>query len=211
MKRSLLGILLCSTLVFAGEPTVLSLNDFTDTNGEAPAGGWTQEEGGIIHLRGKGGSLISKVECASFELEWEWKVSEKGNNGIKYWVTKVGGKEWLGIEYQMIDDNGHPDGLRGGSHTTASIYDIKEPVKDKGAKPAGEWNKSKILVDDGKIQHLVFLRFGGVAQFYFQSDTLEIHISQRGPLLPWLKLTDLFGYSFHFLYFFQKLSQLLSS
>ena len=153
MKRFLLGILLCSTLVFAGEPTVLSLNDFTDTNGEAPAGGWTQEEGGIIHLRGKGGSLISKVECASFELEWEWKVSEKGNNGIKYWVTKVGGKEWLGIEYQMIDDNGHPDGLRGGSHTTASIYDIKEPVKDKGAKPAGEWNKSKILVDDGKIQH----------------------------------------------------------
>jgi hypothetical protein len=121
-----------SSFVSAAEPVHLTLADFTDTKDAAPSGGWTTEGDNTIHLVGKGGgNLISKNEYTNFVLEWEWKLNAKGNNGIKYWVTKIGGKEWLGIEYQMIDDSGHPDGLKGGSHTTASIYDIKEPVKDK--------------------------------------------------------------------------------
>src|SRR5262245_51577966 len=152
--RTLFCFLALSSFAIAAEPKTLTLADFTDTNGKEPSGGWTTEADKTIHLSGKGGgSLISKDEYSSFVLEWEWKVSTKGNNGIKYWVTKVGGKEWLGIEYQMIDDSGHPDGLRGGSHTTASIYDLKEPVAGKLVKPAGEWNSSKIIVQDGKIQH----------------------------------------------------------
>ncbi len=152
-------LLFAATLTFArvlsaAEPVSLTLADFTDTNNAAPSGGWSAEGDGTIHLVGKGGgSLISKGEYESFTLAWEWKVAPGGNNGIKYWVTKVGGKEWLGIEYQMIDDEKHPDGIKGGSHTTGSIYDIKEPAKDKAAKAAGEWNMSKIVVEDGKIQH----------------------------------------------------------
>lgn len=134
------------------EPVTLTLADFTDTNGAAPSGGWSETDG-VIRLSGKGGNLITKTQYENFTLEWEWKVGPKGNNGVKYWVTKVGGREWLGIEYQMIDDSGHPDGQRGGSHTTASIYDIKAPIQEKGLKPAGEWNQSKIVVRDGKIQH----------------------------------------------------------
>ena len=136
---ALLALVSCS---FAAEPVQLTLADFTNLNGEAPTGGWQAEGESVIHLAGK-----------NFVLEWDWKLNPKGNNGIKYWVTKIGGKEWLGIEYQMIDDSGHPDGLKGGSHTTASIYDIKEPIPGKLVKPAGEWNSSKIIVQDGKIQH----------------------------------------------------------
>ncbi|MBL9180375.1 MAG: DUF1080 domain-containing protein [Verrucomicrobiaceae bacterium] len=152
--RTLLALLALASFVSAADPVVLTLADFTNVKGEVPSGGWQAESDGSIHLTGKGGgNLISKNEYTNFELEWEWKLNPKGNNGIKYWVTKVGGKEWLGIEYQMIDDSGHVDGLRGGSHTTASIYDIKEPAKDKAVKPAGEWNTSKIIVQNGKIQH----------------------------------------------------------
>lgn len=152
--RTLLCTLALASFVSAAEPVHLTLADFTNLTGEAPSGGWTTEGDNTIHLVGKGGgNLITKSEYTNFELEWEWKLNAKGNNGIKYWVTKIGGKEWLGIEYQMIDDSGHPDGLKGGSHTTASIYDIKEPAKDKAVKPAGEWNTSKIIVQDGKIQH----------------------------------------------------------
>jgi hypothetical protein len=152
--RTLLCTLALASFVSAAEPVYLTLADFTNLTGEVPSGGWTTEGDNTIHLVGKGGgNLISKNEYANFELEWEWKLNAKGNNGIKYWVAKIGGKEWLGIEYQMIDDSGHPDGLKGGSHTTASIYDIKEPVKDKAVKAAGEWNMSKIIVQDGKIQH----------------------------------------------------------
>ncbi len=152
--RAFFTLLAFASLASAAEPVFLTLADFTNVNGETPSGGWKAEGDNGIHLAGKGGgNLISKNEYTNFELEWEWKLNTKGNNGIKYWVTKIGGKEWLGIEYQMIDDSGHADGLRGGSHTTASIYDIKEPVKDKLVKPAGEWNTSKIVVQDGKIQH----------------------------------------------------------
>lgn len=152
--RTFLSLLALATLASAADPVHLTLADFTDAKGEPPSSGWVAEADNTIHLSGKGaGALISKNEYSNFELEWEWKVNPKGNNGIKYWVAKIGGKEWLGIEYQMIDDSGHPDGLKGGSHTTASIYDIKEPFAGKAVKPAGEWNTSKIIVQEGKIQH----------------------------------------------------------
>jgi hypothetical protein len=155
MRTLLLAATIAVTRVLSAADAVpLTLADFTDTNNAAPSGGWSTEADGTIHLVGKGGgNLLSKNEYENFVLEWEWKVAPGGNNGVKYWVTKIGGKEWLGIEYQMIDDAKHPDGLKGGSHTTASIYDIKEPAKDKAAKPAGEWNQSRIVVQDGKIEH----------------------------------------------------------
>jgi hypothetical protein len=142
---------------FSAEPVTLTLADFTDSKGAPPSSGWVAESDGTIHLAGKGaGALISKNEYANFVLEWEWKLAEGGNNGIKYWVTdsgKEGKPNWLGIEYQMIDDEKHADAARGDNHNTASIYDIKGAAKDKAVKPAGEWNTSKIVVKDGKIEH----------------------------------------------------------
>lgn len=116
------------------------------------------QDDGTIHLAGKGaGALISKAEYSSFELEWEWKIGEGGNNGIKYWVNNFGKSpekpNWLGVEYQMIDDDKHADAHKGDNHNTASIYDIKGAAKDKAVKPAGEWNTSKIIVNNGKIEH----------------------------------------------------------
>lgn len=137
-----------------GSPAeTLHLVDFTDTQGAAPSGGWSEESDNIIHLKGSGGNLISKLEYTNFVLEWDWKLSEKANNGIKYWVTKVDGKQWLGIEYQMIDDLRNEDGLKGGSHATGALYDIKAPIADKGLKPVGEWNSSKVVVQNGSIEH----------------------------------------------------------
>jgi len=129
-----------------------SLAGWTATDGKPPGKGWKVADGNLI-LDGAGGNLISEKDYSSFELEWEWKISEGGNNGIKYWVTAVDGKSWLGIEYQMIDDNGHPDGLKGGSHNTGSIYDIVDSSKDKKLLPIGEWNHSRVVVKDGKIEH----------------------------------------------------------
>jgi hypothetical protein len=154
MKLTLFALTLSGSL-FAAEPVKLNLVDFTDLKGQPATGGWGTDADGVIHLNGgAGGNIISKNEYENFELQWEWKLASGGNNGIKYWVAPLGEKkEWLGIEYQMIDDLKHPDGLKGGSHTTGSIYDIKEPAADKPLKPIGEWNTSKIIVKDGKIEH----------------------------------------------------------
>jgi hypothetical protein len=153
----ILGIA-CLELLPAAEPQWQSLFDgkslagWTAPDGKPPGEGWQVVEG-MLHLNGKGGNIVSAEEYDSFELEWQWKIAPKGNNGVKYWVTKVGGKEWLGVEYQMIDDGGHADGKPGSSHATASIYDIKAAAADKPLLPAGEWNMSRVVIKDGKIQH----------------------------------------------------------
>jgi Domain of Unknown Function (DUF1080) len=157
MKHLLTAFLLSTAVSYAGEFVSLfdgtSLTGWHAPDGKTPGAGWVFDQG-TLHLNGTpGGILLSDKEYSQFELEWDWKVEEGGNNGVKYWSSKVGGKEWLGIEYQMIDDHKHPDGLKGGSHTTASIYDIKEPAADKPLKPVGEWNTSRIVVWEGKIQH----------------------------------------------------------
>ncbi|MEI6535344.1 MAG: DUF1080 domain-containing protein [Verrucomicrobiaceae bacterium] len=154
MKHTLAVIFFAGSL-FAAEPVTLTLADFTDAKGSPPSAGWVAEADGVIHRTAKSGDLISKNDYASFELEWDWKVANGANSGLKYWVIKSAKGEWLGIEYQMIDDERHPDAKRGDSHNTASIYDIKGAAPDKAVKPAGEWNKSKVIVKDGVIQHFL--------------------------------------------------------
>ena len=39
------------------------------------------------------------------------------------------------------------------NHDTASFYDIKAVAADKPVKPAGQWNTSKVVAKDGKLQH----------------------------------------------------------
>lgn len=181
MKSILLTLAFASAFSFAraeGEWTPLfdgkTLAGWTGPDGAAVEG-WTIEEGGVLHFGGKGNVMLSEKEYTSFELEWEWKLDAKGNNGVKYWVTKIG-KEWLGIEYQMIDDNGHADGLKGGSHNTASIYDIFDSAKDKDLKPIGEWNKSRVVAKDGKIEHWLNGKLASSADT--KTDEWKAHIAK---------------------------------
>jgi hypothetical protein len=122
------------------------------SEGAKPGEGWSIADG-ELRLDGKGGNLFSEKEYSDFDLEWEWKLAEGGNNGVKYWVTKVGGKEWLGIEYQMLDDLRHPDSKNGAKRLTASFYDIQPPTAKTKVKPSGEWNHSRIVAQGGKLQH----------------------------------------------------------
>jgi hypothetical protein len=153
MKSVFLLSLVFAASLSAADPVTLSLADFTDGNGNPVPAGWVQEADGTITRVAKAGNIISKQEYENFEIEWEWKLETGGNSGIKYWVNKFEKGGWLGVEYQMIDDVKHADAIKGDNHSTASIYDIKGAAKDKAVKPAGEWNTSKVIVKDGKIEH----------------------------------------------------------
>jgi len=119
-----------------------------------PGPGWKVGEGGILRKlkRIPGGSIITTNKFEDFTLIWEWRISEKGNNGIKYLVTEKRPNA-AGPEYQMLDDNGHPDGGKGRNRQTAALYDIFEPTADKPLKPVGEWNNSKIIVNGNHVEH----------------------------------------------------------
>lgn len=150
-----LAVGLCAGL-HAGEPVSLfdgkTLQGWTGQDGREPGAGWSVVEG-TLQLDGAGGNLLSEKEYTDFDLTWEWKISEGGNNGLKYWVTKVDDKHWLGIEYQMLDDEKHPDSKNGPKRITASFYDIQAPTVKPPVKTPGEWNQSRVVVKDGKLQH----------------------------------------------------------
>jgi hypothetical protein len=95
--------------------------------------------------------IVTTATFDRFELAWEWRVSEGGNSGLKYFVLEDMDSA-IGHEYQMIDDERHPDAKIGPHRQTAAFYDVlpvsvAAPALQKIKKPAGEWNVSKVRVD----------------------------------------------------------------
>lgn len=127
-----------------------TLNGWESAKGGKPGGGWKVEEG-CIHRAGAGGDILSEKEYADFTLEFEWKISAKGNSGVKYRVQKSAGG-WLGPEYQVLDDAGHPNG-KVADTSAGSLYEVVAPAKDKEVHPAGEWNRSKVVAKGSVLEH----------------------------------------------------------
>jgi Domain of Unknown Function (DUF1080) len=106
-----------------------------------------------------GGDIVTTGEYSAFVLQFDFKLSEGANSGVKYFVT---GKEntsgsAIGLEYQILDDEKHPDAKLGsiGNRTLASLYDLIPSIQHPNSKrPIGEWNKGMLIVyPDNKIEH----------------------------------------------------------
>ena len=118
-----------------------------------PLPGWQVADGVLTKKRRiPGGNIITVGKFTDYELSWEWKIAENGNNGIKYLVTEER-KSAPGPEYQILDDNGHPDGKVGPKRQTACLYDILPPAPDKPLKAPGEWNHSRIIIQGNLVEH----------------------------------------------------------
>lgn len=129
-----------------------SLNRWMKQDGSKPSATW-QFNDGWLHLNGQGGNLITTEEYGDFELWFEFRISEKGNSGIKYRVKKYNGN-YLGLEYQVLDDNAFPKLPE--SHKTGSVYHVVTPIpSEKRLKPVGEVNVAKIRVQGNRIQHWI--------------------------------------------------------
>ncbi len=125
---------------------------------ELPEAGWEIKDGTLraisrAQVNGRRtGELITERKFNDFELSWEWRMSEGGNNGLKYFVTEERPKS-PGHEYQMLDDQKHPDGKIGPHRQTAAFYDVLPPAADKVLKPSGEWNRSRLVVRGKRVEH----------------------------------------------------------
>ena len=141
-----------------------SVGAWRDTkSAEFPEHGWKTENGILTVLATTGNTegghdIVTKDQFSNFELELEIRLSEGANSGVKYMVTDTyPGKEgqYLGLEYQLIDNDKHPDAMQGrdGNRKMAALYDIY-PASDKiKINPPGEWNKVKIVVDGNHVEH----------------------------------------------------------
>lgn len=74
----------------------------------------------------KGGDIITQEQYADFDLRVDFKLTNGSNSGIKYFFVRYEKGGWLGLEYQLLDDEVHPDGKLGinGNRKTASLYDV---------------------------------------------------------------------------------------
>lgn len=142
---------------------------------EFPTKGWVVEDGVLRHIsKGGGGDIVTREDYESFELTWEWKIGQAGNSGVKYNLPDP--EQNIGCEYQIIDDEKHPDGLRGGkSHQTAGLYDLIEPA-DRKTKPVGEWNSSRLIVKGGHVEH--WLNGVKTVEFELGSEELKARIAK---------------------------------
>jgi hypothetical protein len=59
----------------------------------------------------------------------------------------------VGFEFQLIDDAAHPD-ARIASHRTGALYSMIAPTA-QAAKPAGEWNHSRLVVQGNQVEHWI--------------------------------------------------------
>lgn len=114
---------------------------------------------GILHLdptakeKGQGGDIVTDKEYANFHLKLEWKVAPKSNSGIIFYIhenpKKYKNTYETGLEMQVLDNEGHPDG-KITKHRAGNLYDlIKSDVEP--VKAVGEWNTAEIISNNGAL------------------------------------------------------------
>ena len=137
-------------------------------------------ENGIIHFLphkikkdpNRSGDIVTDETFSNFELEVDFKIQKGGNSGIKYFVDSLDGEDGrtIGLEFQILDI-AHDDFNMGvdGNRTEGSLYDLissenlsevernnlynkslKYKLRSKGPN---EWNRARIVVKNGKVEH----------------------------------------------------------
>jgi hypothetical protein len=119
-------------------------------NGKKEA--WGADKNILFVQGGGGGWLMTEKKYANFELRLEFKLPEKGNSGVALRAPFKGNPAYAGMEIQLLDDPWYKANYKGLKPTqlTGSIYDVVPPSKD-ALKPAGEWNKMRIVAKGRQI------------------------------------------------------------
>jgi Domain of Unknown Function (DUF1080) len=139
-----------------------------------------------------GEDLITQESFRDFDLLFDWRISQRGNTGLKYRLqrevfvdeSKVqkgpgafegeigreianpksdratmapGSKGYVytvSFEFQLLDDERHPDAKKDASHVTGALYSMIPPSA-RAAKPAGEWNSARLVVKGSHFEHWI--------------------------------------------------------
>ncbi|HEV3270886.1 MAG TPA: DUF1080 domain-containing protein [Candidatus Methylacidiphilales bacterium] len=184
IRSLLIGVLLLSTTIFGiaqEAPNTLSPREKQDgwrllwdgktTNGwrsarsaDFPMNTWHIKDGVLTveESGGKqsaaGGDIITLENFSNFDLKVNFKITPGANSGIKIFVDpslSKGSGAAIGLEYQILDDERHPDAKLGrdGDRTMASLYDLIPASSTKHPNPIGEWNHAEIISRGNHVEH----------------------------------------------------------
>ncbi len=131
---------------------------------EFPAMGWLIKDGvlSVVESGGAesehGGDIITVDRYSDFELHLDFKMTPGANSGIKYFVDpelNKGKGSSIGLEYQILDDQRHPDSKRGsheGSRQLACLYDLIKG-SSRYPNPVGQWNHATVISKGNHVEH----------------------------------------------------------
>jgi Domain of Unknown Function (DUF1080) len=128
-----------------------SLEGWRGFTSEKPPAGWAVVDGTLVR-QGPGGDILTVDEFGDFELRLQWKISEGGNSGIFFRVTRTGSQVWeSGPEIQVLDNARHADGKDPRTSAGAN-YGLHAPARDV-TRPVGEWNDAALIVSGPQVEH----------------------------------------------------------
>jgi hypothetical protein len=124
---------------------------------------------GILSVNASDGSqtgndIVTNEQFGAFELVFDFKLTEGANSGVKYFVNedlnsaKADERSGIGLEYQVLDDEKHPDAKLGSveNRTMSSLYDLipRTKLDKRFQRKIGEWNQARVVVYPNNIvQH----------------------------------------------------------
>jgi hypothetical protein len=116
--------------------------------------GWKAVDGALTRVA-KAGDLITVEKYGSFDFTFEWRIAQNGNSGVFFHVAEaqdLPSTYTTGPEYQLLDNDGHPDAKNGPDRFAGGNYALHAPVNGV-PKPIGQWNQSRLLVDGPHVEH----------------------------------------------------------
>lgn len=128
-----------------------------------PEKGWVIDDG-ILKVEKSGGGeaafggdIVTIKKYKNFILKADFKITKGANSGIKYFVDpdlNTGEGSAIGCEFQILDDNNHPDAKMGivGNRTLGSLYDLIAAPKSKPFRP-GFFNTAMVVVKGNHVEH----------------------------------------------------------
>ena len=191
MKKLILPCLFLSAIALATTPpSWTSLFDGKTIKGwhsyqKTGVVGWYVEDAAMTP-DGTGGDLVTDKEYENFELEFEFKIPKGSNSGVVYKIIEspdIKTTYMSGPEFQVIDDKGYEWKDKDGnllklkdSQLTGADYDVIAPSDLSLVKPAGEWNKGRILVNNNHVEH--YLNGKKVVDYEYGSDNWKALVAK---------------------------------
>lgn len=149
--------------------------------------GW-KVESGMLSTTGKNGDIVTNQEFENFELEMDWKIEKSGNSGIFIYVVEHPDHKHMyqtGPEFQIIDNENYPQKLTE-QQKTGAMSDVIAPSLSP-LKPAGQWNKTKIVSKNGKVEHWLNKKL--ILTYQIGSTELKAQIAKsKFAALPYAKV-----------------------
>lgn len=132
-----------------GPPSGWSVRAWNDVSQPGPAGAsWLVSDGTLRSVGERGCWLMSDREYGDFDLEFEFKLGERGNSGLALRAPRVGDPAFDGMELQMADFRYNPEAKP--SELTGGLYRAVEPRKQV-YRPT-EWNHYAISLRGDRLE-----------------------------------------------------------